>query len=179
MITAKLKALKEKSGLTVAEWSRKSNIPEDTINKILQGSTKDPRFQTIVDLVLAAGGSIDELIELEKVVIGTQGVAESMRLADVMKTVYEDRIDYMAQTIAELRVEHKESIREQYQMNQEILARYRESCDKRVATKDKQMATMLFALITVAVLLVIVIAVLAGYIVYDATTEGFGFFGGR
>lgn len=172
MIAAKLKALKEREGLTVAEWSRKSNIPEDTINKILQGSTKDPRFQTIADLVLSAGGSIDELLAIEKAA-GKKIEDEAMRLPDVMKTIYEDRIDYLTETITTLRTEHKEEMQQQNEYVQETLNKYRESCDKRVATKDKQIAAMLFALIGVAVLLIIVVMLLTGYVVYDATHEGF------
>jgi len=58
----KLKALKEQSGLTVAELSDLTGIPADTINKILSGQTKNPNFRAVCDLVFAMGGSVDEVV---------------------------------------------------------------------------------------------------------------------
>lgn len=61
MITEKLVELKEKSSLTNQQISELSGVPTSTITRILSGQTDNPSFQTINDIVVAMGGSLDEI----------------------------------------------------------------------------------------------------------------------
>lgn len=192
MIATKLKALKDRAGLTVPEWSKRSNIPEDTINKILQGSTKDPRFQTIVDLVVAAKGSMDELVELRQIaeeqgaVVPPQvpismATSSQAHIDDKVMKLYEDRIEHLTAVISDLRGErektatsHRESLQEQAKNYDRYLEHYREACDKQVAAKDSQITALHKALLMLGIVLGIALVLLGGYIVYDALNGSIG-----
>ena len=60
-ITTQLKALKDKKQMTNQQLSDLSGVPVGTINRILSGQTENPSFQTVCDLVVTLGGSLDEL----------------------------------------------------------------------------------------------------------------------
>lgn len=61
MVKDYLNTLKLKGNFTCADISKLSGIPEATVRKILSGDTADPRFETIVRLVNAMGGSMDDI----------------------------------------------------------------------------------------------------------------------
>ncbi len=56
-----IKSLKQAKNVTVKELSNLTNIPEGTINNILNRKTENPTFETISKLVIALGGSLDAL----------------------------------------------------------------------------------------------------------------------
>lgn len=62
MLCKQLKALKDKRNLTNQQLSDLSGIPIGTINRIMAGQTDNPSFQTVCDMVIAMGGSLDELV---------------------------------------------------------------------------------------------------------------------
>ena len=55
----RLKALKEERDLTYAEIAELSDVPVATVTRIFNGSTPDPRFETIARITIALGGSLD------------------------------------------------------------------------------------------------------------------------
>jgi len=57
----KLRAMKERSGLTVREIAQRSQLPEATLEKLFAGATKDPRLGTVSRLVHFFGCTLDEL----------------------------------------------------------------------------------------------------------------------
>ena len=61
MIRAQLKEMKEKKGLTNKQLAELSGVPLPTVNRIMSGQTDVPNYQTVCDLVIAMGGSLDEL----------------------------------------------------------------------------------------------------------------------
>lgn len=63
--TKYLKELKERTKLTSAEIATLSNIPMATISRVFNGSTDNPTFETISKIVIAMGGSIDEMIGIK------------------------------------------------------------------------------------------------------------------
>lgn len=89
MIIEKLKTLKNQSNITIPELSNLSGIPEATIRRIFSGETTDPRFDTIVKLVTAMGGSLDDMIspskknEIEVNAITSLKESYETRLADL------------------------------------------------------------------------------------------------
>lgn len=59
----KLKAMKEHSGLTTREIALHSKIPEPTLEKLFAGHTKDPKLNTISQLVHFLGYTLDDLVD--------------------------------------------------------------------------------------------------------------------
>lgn len=59
-----LRKLKAESNLTNEHLAQLSGIPENTLARIFNGRTDNPYFQTIVDLVRAMKGSVDEMEDL-------------------------------------------------------------------------------------------------------------------
>ena len=55
---------KAESNLTNEQIAQLSGIPESTLARIFNGRTDNPYFQTIVDLVRAMKGSVDEMEDL-------------------------------------------------------------------------------------------------------------------
>ena len=57
----KLRKMKESSKLTTKEISIQSGIPEPTLEKLFAGVTKDPKLETIRQLVHFFGYTLDDL----------------------------------------------------------------------------------------------------------------------
>jgi transcriptional regulator with XRE-family HTH domain len=62
----KLKMIKEEKGLTNLEISTLSNIPLPTITRIFNGHTPNPTFETISQITIALGASLDEITGLKQ-----------------------------------------------------------------------------------------------------------------
>lgn len=60
-IATYLKYLQTSRGLSQQEWEEASGVPSYTISRILGGKTYSPPFPAVAALVVAAGGSLDEL----------------------------------------------------------------------------------------------------------------------
>lgn len=59
----KVKALKKQFGYTTAEVAAKSNLPPDTINKIISGVTRNPSTDTLQRLAAAFDTTVDALLD--------------------------------------------------------------------------------------------------------------------
>ena len=66
MYVQKLKELKEKKKLTTQQISDLSGVPASTVSRILSGQTDNPSFQSICDITIAMGGSMDELVGISQ-----------------------------------------------------------------------------------------------------------------
>ena len=86
MVKEYLTTLKNKGNFSWSDLSNMSGLPDATIRKIFSGETADPRLETVVKLVTAMGGSMDELVNGEK-----EGEVE-MNAILAVKEVYESRI---------------------------------------------------------------------------------------
>lgn len=60
-ITAYLHELKHHHDWTVTQWEAASGVPKQTISRLLQGQVESPQYRTVAQLVISAGGSMDEL----------------------------------------------------------------------------------------------------------------------
>ena len=81
IINANLKEMKKKSGMSNKDIAEKSGISLSTVNRIMSGQTDIPNYQTICDLVIAMGGSLDELAGIEKVGGSQNGGSPEVYLA--------------------------------------------------------------------------------------------------
>lgn len=52
--------LKKKKGLTSEQLSKKSGVPLGTLNKILNGTTKDPKLETLKSLARVLDCKLDD-----------------------------------------------------------------------------------------------------------------------
>ena len=92
MIKEYLKYLKTNGGFSWRDLSERSGLPEVTIRKIFSGETADPRFETVVRLVSAMGGSLDKINAIEKIENVEVDDDSRMKALAAIKEVYEDRI---------------------------------------------------------------------------------------
>lgn len=81
MINAQLQEMKKKSGMSNKDIAEKFGISLSTVNRIMSGQTDIPNYQTICDLVIAMGGSLDELAGIEKVGGSQNGGSPEVYLA--------------------------------------------------------------------------------------------------
>jgi transcriptional regulator with XRE-family HTH domain len=54
--------LKDQRKLTNQQLADLAGIPVGTINRIMEGQTDNPSFQTVCDIVMVLDGSLDELV---------------------------------------------------------------------------------------------------------------------
>lgn len=62
----KLKMIKEEKDITNLEIAKLSNIPLATVTRIFNGNTPNPTFETISQIAIALGVSLDEIIGLKQ-----------------------------------------------------------------------------------------------------------------
>lgn len=55
--------MKDASSMTAQQIADKSGVPVATVNRVLQGLTENPGFDTVCKLVKAMGGSLNDLDE--------------------------------------------------------------------------------------------------------------------
>ena len=101
MVKNYLNTLKIKGNFTNAEISKLSGIPEATVRKILSGETSDPRFETLVKLVMSMGGSMDDIAGGKK-----EGEIENNAVM-VLKDTYETKISYLIDHLESLKRDKK------------------------------------------------------------------------
>lgn len=92
MIKEYLKYLKTNGNFSWHDISAASGLPEATIRKIFSGETADPRFETVVRLVSAMGGSLDKINAIEKVEQAEITEDSQIKALVAVKDVYEERI---------------------------------------------------------------------------------------
>ena len=107
MIKEYLKYLKTNGGFSWHDISAASGLPEATIRKIFSGETADPRFETVVRLVSAMGGSLDKINAIEKVENVEITEDSQIKALKALKEVYEERIKDIKQSS----VEHIQSLK--------------------------------------------------------------------
>ena len=92
MLKEYLKYLKVNGNFSWHDISVASGLPEVTIRKIFSGETADPRFETVVRLVSAMGGSLDKINAIEKVENVEITDDARMKALIAVKDLYEERI---------------------------------------------------------------------------------------
>lgn len=60
----RLRAMKDASNMTAQQIADKSGVPVATVNRVLQGLTENPGFDTVCKLVKAMDGSLNDLDEI-------------------------------------------------------------------------------------------------------------------
>lgn len=92
-----LAELKEETGMSWADLSAATKLPDSTIRKIFSGETADPRLETISLIVSAMGGSIDTMLS------GRSGKEDAPHEEasdgfDEVRRAYEKRLEAMQES---------------------------------------------------------------------------------
>ena len=101
MIKEYLKYLKVNGDFSWHDISEASGLPEATIRKIFSGETADPRFETVVRLVSAMGGSLDKINAIEMVEKTEISEDSKLKALSALKEVYEARITEIKESTSE------------------------------------------------------------------------------
>lgn len=97
MVKDYLNTLKAKGNFTYADIANLSGISEGTVRKIFSGETADPRFETLVKLVMSMGGSMDDIAGGKK-----EGEIENNAVM-VLKDAYESRIEALRERLDDVK----------------------------------------------------------------------------
>jgi hypothetical protein len=118
-----LSSLKSKTGLTIKAIGDKSERSESTVKKLLDGTTEDPRLDTVAPIIYAMGGSLDEMLNPGK-------SKDTMKEVSVvsLKEAYE----FQLATMKETNEAHIANIRAHYEQHHEDL---KENYEKRLSDK--------------------------------------------
>lgn len=119
-----LKELKAKTTMTTRQIAEKANLPEKTVIRILQGTTSDPRVDTVRRMVSAMGGSFDDIFAESGAIIGDQKLAslqEELCQVTVELSVANSELAIIKNTNAALMAEI-ELLRQQLNHKDELLA---------------------------------------------------------
>ena len=71
-----IKELKKRTGMSTKQLAEKTNLPERTVTRILSGETDNPYMTTLIPIVNALGGSLNEIFADTSVVVATETVVE-------------------------------------------------------------------------------------------------------
>lgn len=80
-----LKELRKRTNMSVNLISKKTNLPERTVNRIFAGETDHPRVDTLHLIVTALGGSLNDIFADTNVVVATEKLVEVKEIADVVE----------------------------------------------------------------------------------------------
>lgn len=80
-----LKELKKDKGVTTKHLSDITKIPESTLKHIFAGDTDDPYVSTIHRIVVALGGSLDNILADTNAILAPQRIVEIKETAGVVE----------------------------------------------------------------------------------------------
>lgn len=78
-LTMRLKELKEVSKMTNQELADKSGVPLATVNRILSGATPNPSYETVILILEALNGSLDDLSEAARASVNSEPLTNHER----------------------------------------------------------------------------------------------------
>lgn len=164
MMYTYLRELKARAGdPTNAEIAEKSGVPESTVAKMMSGTVDNPRFQSVVDVVMALGGSLDELVGI----VSAQPDPPEPAPAEIAAPVDEHR-QYIEklQQIADESQAREERLRAEFrERERQIRSEYAER-EQRARRREIVLFTALCALVLFVMIVLLI----------DVTHSTIGFF---
>ena len=119
-----LKELKKRTGMSTKQIADKAHLPEKTVSRILSGDTDHPRIDTLVLIVEAMGGKMNEIFADTNVVVATESLVEIKETAKVVEaenSVVYAKNDMLEAKVAALTME-VELLKKELQHKEELLA---------------------------------------------------------
>ena len=110
-----LKELKKRTGMTAKAIAKQANLPDATVENVLAGTVKNPRIDTIRQIVTALGGSLDEIFAESGAVIGDQKLSKMQEERDLLAIECHSSRNVILELrkenqILQLKLEHKDEI---------------------------------------------------------------------
>lgn len=110
-----LKELKKRTGMTAKAIAKQANLPDATVENVLAGTVKNPRIDTIRQIVTALGGSLDEIFAESGAVIGDTKLAKLQEERDLLAIECHSSRNVILELrkenqILQLKLEHKDEI---------------------------------------------------------------------
>jgi transcriptional regulator with XRE-family HTH domain len=110
-----LKELKKRTGMTAKAIAKQANLPDATVENVLAGTVKNPRIDTIRQIVTALGGSLDEVFAESGAVIGDTKLAKLQEerdalIIEISKERAENAKLYTEVQMLQLKLDHKDEI---------------------------------------------------------------------
>ena len=96
----RLKELKARSGMTTKEIAAGSGIPEPTLVKLFAGVTKEPKLNTIQQLVHFLGYTLDDLDDVDAPKSPADFSDDEKQLIEDYRKLTKDGQMYIRQTMA-------------------------------------------------------------------------------
>ena len=151
----KIRELKKEKGLSNEEISEIADVPETTVSKIMSGATQDPRFESVAKIIIALGGSVDQIL----------GIAPEN--PEPVPT----RVDSVVSNYIDI-LKAKDDLIAEKEKRIEVQDKRINSLDKAVHNLRKEKSRILF-FFAGFMLLVLVFLI---YLIIDMSNGGFGMF---
>lgn len=129
LVAEYLSSLKRKTGLTYEAIAERSHRSETSVKNLCLGKSDDPRVDTIVPIVYALGGSLDEMLNPDK---------NKDELKETSVLALKDTYEFQAHLQQESNELHIGNIRAHYEQHHEDL---KENYEKRLADKRELIET--------------------------------------
>ena len=157
-----LKSLKEKTGLTFPDIASRCKRSESTVKNLFGANVDDPRVDTIMPIVYALGGSMDEMLNPGK----SKDELKEVSVAQ-LREMYEMQIATMKET-SEM---HIGNIRAHYEQHHEDL---KENYENRLADKSEIIKNLERECLHAKILSWICVLVLVGILVAEVMNPELG-----
>lgn len=92
MIAGKIKEMKIRSGMTNQQVADKSGVPIGTVNRVMADQVQNPNFETISAIVMALGGSIDEVVGHTPTIVSLGNAAEAEQSSQPEQVVPQEQL---------------------------------------------------------------------------------------
>lgn len=125
LVSNYLSLLKKKTGLSFDAIAEKSKRSESTVKKLFNGTTEDPRLDSVAPIVYAMGGSLDEMCNPGK---------SKDDLKEVSVVSLKEAYEYQSAIAQENNEAHISNIRAHYEQHHIDL---KENFEKRLADKKE------------------------------------------
>lgn len=80
-----IKELKKRTGMSVKQIADKTNLPERSVCRIINGETDSPTITTLIPIITALGGSFNEIFADTQAIVTNNTVGEIQKEANVTK----------------------------------------------------------------------------------------------
>ena len=119
-----LKELKKAQGMTTKQIADATMLPESTVKRIFSGDTTDPYVTTIHRIVIALGGSLDNILADTNAVLSPESIMEVKETAEVVSSELDiavNKNDVLEAKVAALTME-LELLKKELAHKEELLA---------------------------------------------------------
>lgn len=165
MIAGKIKEMKLRSGMTNQQVADKSGVPIGTVNRVMADQVQNPNFETISAIVMALGGSIDEVVGHTPTVTAPAEAAEP------------EKSSQPSQTVAQEQPQQKESAPDH--VSSDLVRGYEMLLEERlkvIAAKNQLLEEKNQWIKRLFILCCILVAMIIGVLLFDVVNPDLGFF---